>query len=48
MAKHQRGRDPTMIRLFRAVVTALTFGIAIIIFIMAWITVPEEDDGGVM
>jgi len=37
-----------MISLFRAVVTALSFGIAIIIFILAWITVPEEDEGGVM
>jgi phage shock protein PspC (stress-responsive transcriptional regulator) len=37
-----------MIRLFGAVVTTLSFGIAIIIFIPAWITVPEEDDGGVM
>jgi phage shock protein PspC (stress-responsive transcriptional regulator) len=37
-----------MIHLFRAVVTALFFGIAIIIFILAWIAVPEEDDGGVM
>jgi phage shock protein C len=35
--------DPTVIRLVWAVVTVLSIGTGIIIYILAWIIVPEED-----
>ena len=38
--------DPTVIRLILAVVTLLSFGTGIIIYILAWIIIPEEDTGG--
>jgi phage shock protein C len=38
--------DPTVIRLIWAVVTLLSFGTGIIIYILAWIIIPEEDTGG--
>jgi len=38
--------DPTVIRLIWAVVTFLSFGTGIIIYILAWIIIPEEDTGG--
>lgn len=38
--------DPTVIRLILAVVTLLSFGTGIIIYILAWIIIPEEETGG--
>jgi phage shock protein C len=38
--------DPTVIRLIWAVVTLLSFGTGIIIYILAWIIIPEDDTGG--
>ncbi len=38
--------DPTVIRLIWAVVTLLSFGTGIIIYILAWIIIPEEETGG--
>ena len=38
--------DPTVIRLVWAVVTLLSFGTGIIISILAWIIIPEDDTGG--
>ena len=38
--------DPTVIRLIWAVVTLLSFGTGIIISILAWIIIPEDDTGG--
>ena len=35
--------DPTVIRLVWAVVTVLSMGTGIIIYILAWIIIPEED-----
>ena len=36
--------DPTVIRLIWAVVTLLSVGTGIIIYILAWIIIPEEED----
>ena len=38
--------DPTVIRLIWAVVTLLSVGTGIIIYILAWIISPEEDSDG--
>ena len=38
--------DPTVIRLIRAVVSVLSIGTGIFIYILAWIIIPEEDTGG--
>ena len=38
--------DPTVIRLIWAVVTLLSFGTGIIIYILAWIIIPEDDTVG--
>ncbi len=38
--------DPTVIRLVWAVVTVLSIGTGIIIYILAWIIIPEEDADG--
>ena len=38
--------DPTVIRLIWAVVTLLSVGTGIIIYILAWIIIPEDDTGG--
>jgi phage shock protein PspC (stress-responsive transcriptional regulator) len=38
--------DPTVIRLIWAVVTLLSFGTGIIVYILAWIIIPEDDTGG--
>ena len=38
--------DPTVIRLIWAVVTLLSVGTGIIISILAWIIIPEEDSDG--
>jgi phage shock protein C len=35
--------DPTVIRLIWAVVTVLSLGTGIIIYILAWIIIPEPD-----
>jgi phage shock protein C len=40
--------DPTVIRLIWAVVTLLSFGTGIIIYILAWIIIPEDDTGGTL
>jgi phage shock protein C len=39
--------DPTVIRLIWAVITVLSLGTGIIIYILAWIIIPEQsqDDG---
>ncbi len=37
--------DPTVIRLIWAVATVLSFGTGIIVYILAWIIIPEEDSG---
>ena len=34
--------DPTVIRLIWAVVTVLSFGTGIIVYILAWIIIPES------
>ncbi len=39
--------DPTVIRLIWIVLTLLSVGIGIIAYIIAWIIVPEEEDGPV-
>jgi phage shock protein C len=38
--------DPTVIRLIWAVVTVLSLGTGIIVYILAWILIPEEDTAG--
>jgi phage shock protein C len=38
--------DPTVIRLIWAVVSILSIGTGILIYILAWIIIPEEDTGG--
>jgi phage shock protein C len=38
--------DPTVIRLIWAVVSVLSIGTGILIYILAWIIIPEEDTGG--
>jgi phage shock protein PspC (stress-responsive transcriptional regulator) len=38
--------DPTVIRLIWAVATVLSFGTGIIVYILAWILIPEEDTAG--
>jgi len=38
--------DPTVIRLIWAVVSVLSIGTGIIIYILAWIIIPEEDTSG--
>ena len=38
--------DPTVIRLIWVIVTVLSFGTGIIVYILAWIIIPEEDTGG--
>ncbi len=37
--------DPTVIRLVWAVVTILSVGFGIIVYIVAWILMPESPDG---
>jgi phage shock protein C len=37
--------DPTVIRLIWAVVTVLSLGTGIVVYILAWILIPEEDTG---
>jgi phage shock protein C len=38
--------DPTVIRLIWAVVTLISFGTGIIVCILAWIIIPEDDTTG--
>ena len=38
--------DPMVIRLIWAVVTLISFGTGIIVCILAWIIIPEDDTGG--
>ena len=38
--------DPTVIRLIWVVVTVLSFGTGIIVYILAWIIIPEEATAG--
>jgi phage shock protein PspC (stress-responsive transcriptional regulator) len=38
--------DPTVIRLIWAVVSVLSIGTGIIIYVLAWIIIPEEDTDG--
>jgi phage shock protein C len=38
--------DPTVIRLIWVVVTLISFGTGIIVYILAWIIIPEDDTGG--
>ena len=35
--------DPTVIRLIWAVVSVLSIGTGIVIYVLAWIIIPEED-----
>jgi len=37
--------DPTVIRLIWAVVTVLSLGTGILVYIIAWIIIPEEETG---
>jgi phage shock protein C len=37
--------DPTVIRLIWVAVTILSIGVGIVVYIIAWIIVPEERDG---
>jgi len=38
--------DPTVIRLIWAVVTVLSLGTGILVYIIAWIIIPEEENDG--
>jgi phage shock protein C len=38
--------DPTVIRLIWAVVSVLSIGTGIVIYILAWIIIPEDDTNG--
>jgi phage shock protein C len=35
--------DPTVIRLMWAVITILSIGTGVVVYILAWILIPEED-----
>ena len=37
--------DPTVIRLVRAVITVISIGTGVLVYILAWILIPEEDIG---
>lgn len=37
--------DPTVIRLIWVVVSLLSLGTGIIVYVLAWIIIPEEDTG---
>jgi phage shock protein C len=39
--------DPTVIRLIWAVVTVLSLGTGIIVYILAWIIIPEPGNDGI-
>jgi len=38
--------DPTVIRLIWAVVTVLSMGTGLIVYLLAWVIIPEEDTPG--
>jgi phage shock protein C len=38
--------DPTVIRLVWVILTAVSMGTGIIVYILAWIIIPEEDTAG--
>lgn len=38
--------DPTVIRFIWAVLTVVSFGTGIVVYILAWILIPEEDTTG--
>jgi phage shock protein PspC (stress-responsive transcriptional regulator) len=38
--------DPTVIRFVWVVLTAISMGTGIIVYILAWIIIPEEDTAG--
>ena len=40
--------DPTVIRLIWAVATVLSFGTGIIVYVLAWIIIPESDVEGAL
>jgi phage shock protein PspC (stress-responsive transcriptional regulator) len=37
--------DPTVIRLIWAVIAVLSIGTGVLVYILAWILIPEEDTG---
>ena len=37
--------DPTVIRLVWAVITVLSIGTGVLVYIIAWILIPEEENG---
>jgi phage shock protein C len=37
--------DPTVIRLVWAVITVLSIGTGVLVYIIAWILIPEEESG---
>jgi phage shock protein PspC (stress-responsive transcriptional regulator) len=37
--------DPTVIRLAWAVITVLSIGTGVLVYIIAWILIPEEESG---
>jgi phage shock protein C len=37
--------DPTVIRLVWAVITVLSIGTGVLVYILAWILIPEEESG---
>jgi phage shock protein C len=37
--------DPTVIRLVWAVITVISIGTGVLVYILAWILIPEEDTG---
>ena len=37
--------DPTVIRLVWAVITVLSIGTGVVVYIIAWILIPEEESG---
>jgi phage shock protein PspC (stress-responsive transcriptional regulator) len=39
--------DPTVIRLVWVILTAISMGTGILVYILAWIIIPEEDTAGV-
>ena len=37
--------DPTVIRLVWAVITVISIGTGVLVYILAWILIPEEESG---
>ena len=37
--------DPTVIRLVWAVITVLSIGTGVLVYVIAWILIPEEESG---